>query len=194
MSKFVLGITGASGSPYAAKLTEALLEQGAVIHLVCTDNGKKVFAHETGLALVDWAGALAERTGRLVLEDNGNLFSSIASGSNPVDAVVIIPCSMSTLGEIVCGTGKTLLCRVADVALKEGRRLLIVPRETPLNAIHLENMLKLARMGAGILPAMPGFYNKPQTLDDAVAVVAGKALDWLGMPHNLTKRWEEPTK
>ncbi len=194
MSKYVLGITGASGSAYAVRLGEALLAQGALVHLICTDNGRKVFAHETGLPLDEWAGQWAKQTGRLILEDNGNLFSSIASGSNPADAVVIVPCSMSTLGEIACGTGKTLLCRAADVALKEGRKLLIVPRETPLSAIHLENMLKLARMGAGILPAMPGFYNKPQTLDDAVAFVAGRALDWLGVPHNLTTRWEEPTK
>ena len=124
------------------------------------------------------------------LEDNGDLFSPIASGSCAVDAVVIIPCSMSTLAEIACGTGKSLLCRAADVALKEGRRLLIVPRETPLNAIHLENMLKLARLGAGMLPAMPGFYSRPGSVDDLVGFVAGKALDWLGVENDLYQRWE----
>lgn len=190
MNKLIVAITGASGSAYAVKFVEALLRQGLFVHLVCTGNGSKVFAHETGQELDEWAGALAAQTSRLVLEDNDNLFSSIASGSALVEAMAVIPCSMSTLGEIACGSGKNLICRAADVMMKEGRKLLLVPRETPLNAIHLENMLKLSRLGVGILPAMPGFYHKPQTLDDAVAFVAGKALDWLGIENKLYTRWE----
>lgn len=189
MKRIVLGITGASGSIYAVRLTEELVKRGVFVHVVCTANGLRVLRHETGLDAAVWAAGLREESHNVALEDADNLFSPVASGSFPLDAVVVAPCSMGTLGKIACGAGDNLVCRAADVALKEGRRLLLMPRETPLSAIHLENMLKLSRLGAGILPPEPGFYNHPQTLDDAVNFVVGKALDWLCVEHQLYKKW-----
>jgi flavin prenyltransferase len=191
MSKAVVGITGASGSVYAIKLVKQLLKRGWFVHVVCTDNGRKVLKRETELDLEQWCRKLKDKYRTLELESIDDLFAPIASGSCKMDAVIVVPCSMATLGEIACGTGKNLLCRAADVALKEGRKLLLVPRETPLNAIHLENMLKLSRLGAGILPAMPGFYNRPETVTDIVNFVVGKSLDWLGVENDLYERWEE---
>lgn len=191
MKKIVVGITGASGSTYAVKFVKQLLKRGWFVHLICTDNGKKVLTYETELEVEKWCEKLKAKYKTIVLEDVNDLFASVASGSYQVDAVVIMPCTMSTLAEIASGTGKNLLCRVADVAMKEGRKLLIVPRETPLNAVHLENMLKLARMGVGILPAMPGFYHKPETVTEVVNFVVGKALDWLGIENDLYEKWEE---
>lgn len=191
MNKIVVGITGASGSIYAVKLVKQLLKRGYFVHLVCTDTARKVLNYETGLDLETWVEKLKAKYHALALENNGNLFSPIASGSAPVDAVVVVPCSMSTLGEIAAGTGKTLLCRAADVAMKENRKLLLIPRETPLSAVHLENMLKLTRLGVGILPAMPGFYGKPESVTELVNFVVGKALDWLGIENDLYDRWEE---
>jgi 4-hydroxy-3-polyprenylbenzoate decarboxylase len=190
MKRIVVGVTGASGSLYAVKMVEQLLLGDWFVHLVFSDNGRHVFSRETGLDVPIWYGKLKDEHGAVALEDNNNLFSPIASGSFSVNAVVIVPCSMSTLGEIAGGTGKSLLCRAVDVALKESRRLLLIPRETPLNAVHLENMLKLVRLGVGILPAMPGFYNRPETVEDMVSFVAGKALDWLGVENGLYGRWE----
>lgn len=191
MKKVVVGITGASGSIYAAKFVKQLLKRGLFVHLIYTDNAKKVMAYETGLDVDKWAEKLKAKYQTIAVEDNDNLFASVASGSYKVDAVIIIPCSMSTLGEIACGTGKNLLCRTADVAIKEGRKLLLVPRETPLSAIHLENMLKLSRLGVGMLPAMPGFYHRPETVLEVVNFVVGKALDYLGIENDLYDKWEE---
>lgn len=191
MNKAVVGITGASGSIYAVKLVKQLLKHGWFVHIVCTENGRKVLELETELDLEQWCGKLKDKYRTLSLEAIDDLFSPIASGSCRVDAVIVLPCSMATLGEIACGTGKNLLCRAADVAMKEGRKLLLVPRETPLSAIHLDNMLKLARLGVGILPAMPGFYHRPETVSDIVNFIVGKSLDWLGVENDLYERWEE---
>lgn len=189
MKKIVVGITGASGSIYAKRLIEELLKNDTYIHIICTDTGKKVMKYETDIELEQWVGELQKQHDNVVLEDNENLFSKVASGSYKFDAAVILPCSMGTLAEISSGIAKNLLCRVADVALKEKRQLVIVPRETPFNAIHLENMLKLSRLGVIILPAMPGFYHKPETLDDIVDFVVGKTLDSLSIENNLFKKW-----
>ena len=115
----------------------------------------------------------------------------MASGSHGFDAVIVMPCSMGTLAEISHGLSRNLLCRAADVALKEGRKLIIVPRETPFNTVHLENMCHLSKVGATIIPAMPGFYHHPQTLEDLVNFVVGKVLSYLNINHNLFKKWED---
>ncbi|HYF81594.1 MAG TPA: flavin prenyltransferase UbiX [Clostridia bacterium] len=189
MKKIVVGITGASGSIYAKRLIEELLSKGIYTHIICTDNGRKVMEYETSIELEKWVQELKRQYSHVQLEDINNLFAGVASGSYKFDAAVIIPCSMGTLAEISNGFAKNLLCRVADVALKESRKLIIVPRETPLNAIHLENMLKLARLNVTILPAMPGYYHMPQTLQDLVDFVVGKVLDCLSIENTLFKKW-----
>lgn len=189
MKKVVVGITGASGSIYAKRFVEELLCRGIYTHIICTDNGKKVMKYETGTDLEQWVEDLAKQYNYIRLEDINDLFAPVASGSYKFDAVVIIPCSMGTLAEISNGLAKNLLCRTADVALKENRKLIIVPREMPLNAIHLENMLKLSRLNATILPAMPGFYHKPQTVEDLTGFVVGKVLDCLSIENCLFEKW-----
>ncbi|HYE10050.1 MAG TPA: flavin prenyltransferase UbiX [Patescibacteria group bacterium] len=189
MKKIVVGITGASGSIYAKRLVEELLKKDIYTHIICTDTGKKVMKYETGIDLEQWVEELSKQYSHLMLEDINNLFAGVASGSYKFDAAVILPCSMGTLAEISNGLAKNLLCRVADVALKESRRLIIVPRETPFNAIHLENMLKLSRLGVTILPAMPGFYHMPQTMEDLIHFVVGKVLDSLSIENTLFKKW-----
>lgn len=191
MKKIVVGITGASGSIYAKILIEELLKRGIYTHVICTENGKKVMKYEISLDIDQWMASLKEKYNHVKLEDISNLFSGVASGSYKFDAAVILPCSMGTLAEISNGLAKNLLCRVADVALKENRKLIIVPRETPLNAIHLENMLKLSKLGVTILPAIPGFYHKPETLEDLVNFVVGKILDNLSIENTLFEKWED---
>jgi 4-hydroxy-3-polyprenylbenzoate decarboxylase len=189
LKKIVVGITGASGSIYAKRLIEELLKKDIFTHVICTDTGKKVMKYETGIDLEQFVEDLSKEYSHLRLENIDNLFSSVASGSYKFDAAVILPCSMGTLAEISNGLAKSLLCRVADVAMKEKRRLVIVPRETPFNAIHLENMLKLSRLGVTILPAMPGFYHMPETMEDLIDFVVGKVLDSLSIENNLFKKW-----
>lgn len=189
LKKIVIGITGASGSIYAKRLIEELLEMKIYTHIICTDTGRKVMKYETGIDLEQWVLELTKKYRHLRLEDVNDLFADVASGSYGFDAVVILPCSMGTLAEISSGLAKNLLCRAADVALKEHRKLVLVPRETPLNAIHLENMLKLARLNVTILPAMPGYYHKPKTMEELVDFVVGKVLDSLSIENNLFKKW-----
>ncbi len=191
MIKIVVGITGASGSIYAKRLIEELLKKDIYTHIICTDTGKKVMKYETGIDLEQWVEELSKQYGHLKLEDINNLFAGVASGSYKFDAVVILPCSMGTLAEISNGLAKNLLCRVADVAIKENRRLIMVPRETPFNAIHLENMLKLSRLGVTILPAMPGFYHMPETMEDLIDFVVGKVLDSLSIENMLFEKWRD---
>lgn len=189
MKRIIIGITGASGSIYAIRLIEELLNQKIFVHIICTDTGKEVMKYETSMDIDNWVENLKIQYTHVNLENIHNLFSGVASGSYRFDAMIILPCSMGTLAEISTGLAKNLLCRAADVALKENRRLIIVPRETPFNAIHLENMLKLSRLGVSILPAMPGFYHKPQTLDDLINFVIGKILDSLNIENTLFKKW-----
>ena len=193
MKKIVVGITGASGSIYAKRLVEVLVELGIQTNVVATEKGKQVFEFELSLNLETWIEELSKKYSNLKLEDNNNLFSGVASGSNKYDAVIILPCSMGTMAEISHGLSRNLLCRAADVALKEGRKLIIVPRETPFNTIHLENMCSLSKIGATIIPAMPGFYHKPKTIEDLVDFLIGKILDYIGIENNLFKKWEDET-
>ena len=183
MKKIVVGITGASGSVYAVRLIDVLRVQGIEVHAVITDSGRRVLEYECGITEED----LARRVDRLY--PNDDVGAAIASGSFRMDAMVILPCSMKTAGAVAHGVTDDLLTRAADVTLKEGRRLLLVPRETPMHEIHLENLLRLARAGAIVMPAAPGFYHRPETLDDLVNMMVGKILDRLGIEAELFTRW-----
>lgn len=193
----IVGITGASGSVYGLRLCDELLKAGKRIVVVASSTGLGVVREETNLDLSGVesvsAARLRELFGvspeQLTFHSADNLFAPPASGSSAPDAMVVAPCSMGTLARIAAGFSGTLLERCADVMVKEGRPLVIVPRETPLSAIHLENMLKLARLGVRVVPAMPAFYHHPKTLDDLVDFVVGKVLDTLGVHHELFTRW-----
>ena len=189
-----VGVSGASGAPYAARLVRALAAASCRLQLSVSDSGILVLAHELELgaagraavtaAFLERAGATAEV---FAPDDLGAL---PASGSSAPDAVVICPCSMSTAASIALGTGRTLMHRAADVALKERRPLVVVPRETPLTQIHLRRLLELAEAGAVVLPAMPGFYSRPRALQDAVDHVAGKVMSALGFEQDLFPPWD----
>ncbi|KXG78060.1 MAG: flavin prenyltransferase [Tepidanaerobacteraceae bacterium] len=193
MARYVVGITGASGSIYGVRLIEELLKAKNEVHLLITENGGKVLKHELGFdmeGLVSHFGKYERLGGVIKKYDIHDLFAPIASGSFQADGMVIIPCSMSTLAFIAGGMSHNLLQRAADVFLKEKRKIVIVPRETPLNSIHLENMLKLSRMGVHIVPAMPAFYHNPKTIDDMVNFIVGRVLDALNLPNQLYERWK----
>lgn len=190
MKKIIVGITGASGSIYFLKLMEELIKEDICIYVVASEQGEKVLKYETGIELKAQIEVWKKINSEIYLEDNGNMFSPIASGSFGADKMIIIPCSMSTLAEIANGITKTLLVRSADVMIKERKNLVLVPRETPLSSIHLENMLKLSNIGVTILQATPGFYNFPKTIDDLINFVVGKALDSLKINNNTYIRWE----
>lgn len=195
MKQYVVGITGASGSIYGLRTVGALLETGAVVRLIITETGEKVLAYETGRKAGEWMGDFMERFGdQLILEDNTDLFSPAASGSHLTDGMVIAPCSMSRLAYIAAGITPDLMTRAADVALKQKRPLVVMPRETPLSRIHLKNMLALAECGAFIVPAMPAFYQKPVCLDDMADFMAGRVLDCLGLKNHRYTRWKEETE
>jgi 4-hydroxy-3-polyprenylbenzoate decarboxylase len=176
---------------------EELLRQGHEVHLVVTDAAWRVLKEVHGWEIHRREALFFERfahlPGRLHYHPVKDIGASIASGSFRVEAMAVVPCSMGTLAKLAHGFSSNLLERAADVMLKERRPLVIVPRETPLSTIHLENMLALSRAGAMIVPAMPAFYNRPQTVEDMVAFVAGKVLDLLGVEHGLYRRWEGGT-
>lgn len=181
--KVIVGITGASGSVYGLRLIEILKKQGHEVHLVITDSGMDVIKYECQeryqqvLEIAD------------VLYDVHNVGAAIASGSFLAEAMVVVPCSMKTVACVANSISDNLLTRAADVMLKEGRRLVLVPRESPMHGGHLENLLKLSRLGAQILPASPGFYHLPATIDDLVDMMVGKICDSLGIENQLFKRW-----
>ena len=183
-SAFV-GITGASGAPYAVRLVEVLVERGVFVEVCASEMGEKVLAYEMGGLNTR---KLAETYGvkRYAPDD---LFAPPASGTSVPDATVIAPASVSTLGNIANGTGTNLLHRVADVALKERKRLVILEREMPYSLIHIKNMAAITEAGGIIVPAAPGFYNHPKTLDDVIDFVVGKTLDAMGVGHDLVERW-----
>lgn len=193
--RWIVGWTGASGATYGVTLVRELLAAGILVHLVISDAGWRVLKEEMGWDATKRTESLRSALGleaddrRLTYHPQGDIGASIASGSFLCEGMVVIPCSMGTLSSIAHGASNNLMMRAADVTLKEGRPLLLVPRETPLSAIHLENMLKLARLGVRIIPAMPAFYYGPQTLEDAVRFMVGKVMDGMGVPHRLYRRW-----
>jgi 4-hydroxy-3-polyprenylbenzoate decarboxylase len=185
-------MTGASGAIYGVRFVQVLAELGYDIALVISDAARLVIQEELGIATgKDAIAPLFEPQilDRITLYSNKDFTSAIASGSYPTSGMVIIPCSAGTLGHVASGAGTNLIHRAADCALKEGRRLVIVPRETPVNAIHLENMLKLARLGVRVIPASPGFYSGVQSVQDLVDFIVGKVLDSLEIAHAVYPRW-----
>lgn len=188
MKKYIIGITGASGSIYGIRLAEEILKLGNEVYLVVTQNGQKVMEYETGYSLQDTLKRLSG-TGSINLCDINDMFAPIASGSFKIEGMAVIPCSMSALGRISNGISLNLLDRAADVCIKEKRRLVLVPRETPFSTIHLENMLNLSKCGVDILPAAPGFYNRPNSIEDMVNFIVGKALEHLCIENGLYKKW-----
>jgi flavin prenyltransferase len=183
-SAFV-GITGASGAPYAVRLIEALVDGGVFVEICASEMGEKVLAYEMG-GLSTKKLAQTYDVKRYAPDD---LFAPPASGTSVPDATVIAPASVSTLGNIANGTGTNLLHRVADVALKERKRLVILEREMPYSLVHIKNMAAITEAGGMIVAAAPGFYNHPKTLDDVIDFVVGKTLDAMGVEHTLVERW-----
>ena len=183
--RIILAVSGASGSLYAASLIRGLVDREDVeLHVVISDAAQKVLALETDLS----PDAL---TRGAIVHDVDDISAPPASGSWKHDGMIICPCSMATLSAVATGFGHTLIHRAADVTLKERRKLILVPRETPLSSIHLQNMLAATQAGAIILPACPGFYHRPSTIADLTDQVAGKVLDQLDIPHALFRRWGE---
>jgi len=200
MSTFVVAITGASGAIYGIRLIEALTTHGHALHVVISPTGRAIIRDEVGLDLgagPDTARtALAAHTGAgegLQVHAPNHLHAAIASGSVHTDAMVVAPCSMRSTATIAHGLADTLITRAADVHIKEGRRLILVPRECPLSPIHLENMLTLARLqGVRIIPAMPAFYHRPESVTDLVDFVVARILDNLGLQIDWSPRWAGP--
>jgi 4-hydroxy-3-polyprenylbenzoate decarboxylase len=180
--RLIVALTGASGAPYGLRLLEVLWEKGIETHCIVSEAAKKLIAHEVGD--VDLS-SLAQR-----LYDEAALEAPPASGSTLFQGMAIVPCSMKTLAAVANGLSSNLIARCADVMIKEGRKLVLVPRETPLSPIHLENMLKLSRADVTILPAMPAFYHKPKDLAAMVDFIVGKVLDSLGVENDLYARWQ----
>ncbi len=198
MGRYIIGITGASGSIYADSLLRALLAQGHEVLVTASRAGKLVLHHELGLCIEGLEEAAAQAELRryfgageaLYYYAPENIAAPIASGSAKADAMVVLPCSMGTLGSIRAGVSGNLLQRAADVMLKERRPLFLVPRESPCNTIHLENMAALSGYGAVIVPASPGFYAKPKTLEELIAHFTGRLLDQLGLPQTMAAPWQ----
>lgn len=196
--RIMVALTGASGSIYGLRLVEQLVLNGIEVLFTASCNGTAVCREETGLDLSGDMDKAVKRLHQHLEVKQGvqmvhpdDLFCTPASGSSAPDSMVICPCSMGTLGRIACGVSGNLIERGADVMLKEHKPLLLVPRETPLSTIHLENMLRLSQAGARIIPPMPGFYGRPETVLDLVDFVVGKILDQLHIPHDLSPRWGE---
>lgn len=191
MGRFLVCVTGASGSVYGLRVLRALAGAGHETHAVFSPWGGRVTLAETGRSAEYWldaAGVPAERR-----HDAADLSAAPASGSFRLDGTVVVPCSAATLGAVASGAGANLVHRACAVALKEGRPLVLVPRETPLSLIDLRNMTSLAEAGASILPACPGFYHRPASVDELVDFVAGKILDRLGVANDLCARWGQPS-
>jgi len=178
--KVVVGVTGASGAAYAKRLLEELSSR-AEVHLIVSKTGKELILYELGEGI--------EQHAACVFSDD-DLAAPPASGSAGYDAMVVVPCSMKTLASIAHGVSDTLIARAADVMLKQEKQLILVPRETPLSLVHLRNLVLAKEAGASILPASPGFYHKPQTIDGLVDFMVGKILELLGFEHTLYKKWE----
>lgn len=199
MKTITLALTGASGMPYGMRLLECLLQSGQRVHLVYSQAAQIVAKQELDFILPGrpqeaqqfFAERFGNVSGELQVFGIHDWYAPMASGSNPGDAMVICPCTIGTLGKIAGGISDDLICRAADVILKEKRSLILVPREMPFSTIHLENMLKLARAGAVIMPPNPGFYHHPQSVQDMVDFVTARILDHLGIAQTLVRPWGE---
>ncbi len=190
----VMAVTGASGAPYAVRLLETLVAARQPVQLIVSDHGLRLLRTETDVETVDDLRARVGADGwdrYVTLFDDGDRGAAPASGSARNRGMVICPCSMGTISAISQGTSRSLVERAADVALKERRTLVLVPRETPYSTIHLENMLRLTRAGAVVLPASPGFYHRPTHIDELVDFVVARVLDHLGVAHSIGRRWGE---
>jgi 4-hydroxy-3-polyprenylbenzoate decarboxylase len=192
----VVAMTGASGAPYAVRLLQVLSRFERMIHLTISNSAVQVLREELGLEVSlespqpAFAGVAPDR---LIYHHYQDFNASIASGSFPTAGMVVIPCSMSTLGAIAAGATSNLITRAADVHLKERRKLIVVPRETPLSLIHLENMVKVTRAGGVVLPAMPGWYHRPRQIRDLIDFVVARVCDQLGIQNALVRRWGAPS-
>lgn len=200
MSKRItLAFTGASGAPYGLRLLQCLLEADCEVFVILSKAARVVIGMETELKLPAGTGAAEQALRDWVQTDRGALVvcgleqwtAPVASGSGAPAAMVVCPCSTGTLSAIACGASDNLIERAADVAIKEGRKLILVPREAPFSPLHLENMLKLSRLGVTIMPAAPGFYHQPETVQDLVDFIVARLLDHLGVEQTLVKRWGE---
>lgn len=197
MATYTVAITGASGAPYALRLLQALVSGGHSIYLTMSGDGLSILNDETGLLLKGTETEIRQtlekqlnaREGQIRYFGEDNMYAPIASGSVGIDAMIVMPCSMKSLASIANGFSSNLIERAADVTMKEKRKLIIVPRETPLSAVHLRNMLTLSEMGCHIIPAMPAFYQHPKTIQDMVDFIAGRVLDSLGIENTLSPRW-----
>jgi 4-hydroxy-3-polyprenylbenzoate decarboxylase len=197
MKSYIVAISGASGAVFGLRLVEALLESGSRVYLLISKTAFFIIKTETGVDLSGKTEAAVNKKVRKHFSSEDvnyfaetNLAAPVASGSFITDGMFVVPCSMKTLSGIANGYAHTLIERASDVVLKEGRQLILSPRETPLNAIHLENMLKLARIGVGIVPPIPAFYHNPKDLQEIVDFVVGKILDRAGAENRLFKRWQ----
>jgi flavin prenyltransferase len=197
MANYIVAISGASGAPYAFRLLQILVKGGHSVYISISGDGLSILNDEAGIMLkgsetdiqVALEKHLEAKEGQVVYCDEDNMYAPIASGSVKVDAMVVIPCSMKTLASVANGFASNLIERAADVTLKEKRKLIIVPRETPLSAIHLRNMLTLAELGCYIIPAMPAFYHHPKKISDMVDFIVGRVLDNMGIENDLSPRW-----
>jgi len=190
MARYLVCITGASGSIYGLRLLVALVSAGAEVHLVVTDWGRKVLREETGLALEAHLAALGPEPGaRVVMHQASDLAAPVSSGSFRLDGAAIVPCSLGTVGALASGLSANLVQRAGAVALKEGWPLVLVPRESPLSLVALRNLVALREAGAVIMPASPGFYHRPATVSDLVDEIVHRVLDQLGDPSAGARRW-----
>lgn len=190
VSPVVLAITGASGAPYGVRLLSSLCAAAVPVRLIVSDTGWRLLAEEAG---IDDEAALRQATGAsadVIVYDDRDRGATPASGSSASRGMVVCPCSMGTLASIGQGTTRSLIERAADVTLKERRRLILVPRETPYSTIHLENMLRLSNAGAVVLPASPGFYHRPQRIEELIDFVVARVLSQLDITHELGPRWQ----
>ena len=197
-SRVTVAMTGASGTAYALRLLQCLSQQGIQIDLLVSDAAREVARLEADLVLPDDEQLASFLAAHLKIDESclrvwgkQEWTSPVASGSSVAGPMVVCPCSTGTLSAIACGACNNLIERAADVVLKERRQLILVPREAPFSSIHLENMLKLSNMGATILPAAPGFYHQPQTIDDLIDFVVARILNCLGVPQDMLPRWGE---
>ncbi|NEX16151.1 MAG: aromatic acid decarboxylase [Halochromatium sp.] len=194
-----IALTGASGTGYGLRVLQGLIEAKVRVYLLITQAAQVVLRMEAGLevpsrpkeAELFFSEYLDALPGQLSVFGRQQWTAPVASGTNPPDAMAIVPCTTGTLANIAAGLSEDLIDRAADVTMKEGRKLILVVRETPFTTIHLENMLRLARAGVVIMPANPGFYFNPQTVDDVIDFMAARVLDHLGVPHRLSERWGE---